>query len=229
MNLETIFYAFLGGIVPALLWLNFWLREDKKNPEPKNLIAKTFFIGMLAVILVLPFQKWIEIWLPGMAILAIVLWAILEEIFKYGAAWLGGLRSKEDNEPIDPLIYMITAALGFVALENTLFILGPLIGEDFVTGFITGNLRFIGASLLHIVSSGIIGASLSFSFYQPREIRIQKLRRAVLLSVIFHSMFNILIMELGSIGTVIAFTSVWLGAIYLMWVFEKVKGIAPNR
>ena len=229
MNLETIFYAFLGGIVPALLWLDFWLHEDKKNPEPKGLIARTFLFGMLAVVFVLPFQKGVEMFFPGVTISAIILWAILEEIFKYGAAFLGGLRSKEDNEPVDPLIYMLTAALGFVALENTLFILGPLIGADFATGFITGNLRFIGASLLHIVSSGIVGAALSFSFYKPKTIQVRYLRKALLMAIAFHSIFNVFILKLGGGGTIIAFVSVWIGAVFLMWAFERVKRIAPNR
>ena len=130
MNIETLTYALLGGILPALVWLLFWLREDRKNPEPNNLILKTFLLGMISVILVLPFQKGVEMITPSLGALAILLWAILEEVFKLGAGYFGGLHSKEDNEPIDPIIYMITAALGFVALENTLFIMGPLLGED---------------------------------------------------------------------------------------------------
>src|SRR3989338_9470647 len=164
MNFQTIFYAVLGGILPALLWLSFWLREDRKHPEPKGLIGKTFLFGMLAVIVVLPFQKGVDAVFPDLMLPAIFLWAGLEECFKFAAGYFGGLHSIEDNEPVDPIIYMITAALGFVALENTLFILGPLlIGEELTRSVIAGNLRFIGASLLHVVSSGIVGVSLAFS------------------------------------------------------------------
>src|SRR3989338_8162046 len=166
MNFQTIFYAVLGGILPALLWLSFWLREDRKHPEPKGLIGKTFLFGMLAVIVVLPFQKGVDAVFPDLMLPAIFLWAVLEECFKFGAGYFGGIHSVEDNEPVDPMIYMITAALGFVALENTLFIIGPLLGDDILKGVITGNLRFIGASLLHVVSSGIIGFALSLSFYK---------------------------------------------------------------
>src|SRR3989344_5601954 len=123
INTDIIFYALLGGILPALIWLAFWLREDYKHPEPRGLILKTFLLGMGAVILVLPFQKAIDILLTGMAFATILLWVILEEVFKFGGAYIGGLKSIEDNEPVDPIIYMITAALGFVALENALFIL----------------------------------------------------------------------------------------------------------
>src|SRR3989344_644465 len=169
MAIETIIYALLGGILPALVWLAFWLREDYKHPEPRGLILRTFFFGMLAVILVLPFQKMVDALIPGMTVVTILLWVVLEELFKFGAAYLGGLKSVEDNEPIDPIIYMITAALGFVALENTLFLFGSLVGKDIIGGLITGNLRFIGASLLHVVSSGIVGFSLAFSFYKSKK------------------------------------------------------------
>ena len=74
--------AFLGGIIPSLLWLWFWLKEDAKKPEPKGLLAICFIVGMIAVIFVLPVQRFIQEafndnqW-------QIVLWATSEELIKY--------------------------------------------------------------------------------------------------------------------------------------------------
>lgn len=225
MNLETIFFALLGGIIPALLWLDFWLHEDKKNPEPKGMVAKTFLFGMLAVVLVIPLQKVIEDVRPGTSIYVILVWAALEELLKFGAAWFGGLRSKNDNEPVDAIVYTVTAALGFVALENTLFILGPLLEADIVQGVITGNLRFIGASLLHVVTSGMIGSAYAFTFYKPRAVRTKAVKRIFFLAVAFHFGFNILILKLGGPGTAWAFLAVWTSAIALLWAFEKAKSV----
>ncbi|OHB18140.1 MAG: hypothetical protein A2544_02110 [Candidatus Zambryskibacteria bacterium RIFOXYD2_FULL_43_10] len=226
INLETATYALFGGILPALVWLVFWLREDKKNPEPKKLILRTFLFGMGAVVIVLFFQKWVDILFPGTTLLAIILWVVLEETFKFVAAFLGGLKSTEDNEPIDPIIYMITAALGFVALENALFVVGPLIGKDVVTSVITGNLRFIGASLLHVVSSGIIGVSLAFSFLKPRGQRVIFAVLALILAIILHSGFNLAIIHWDNDGAMFAFGLVWIGVILLLLAFEKAKMIA---
>ena len=226
INLETATYALFGGILPALVWLVFWLREDKKNPEPKKLILRTFLFGMGAVVIVLFFQKWVDILFPGTTLLAIILWVVLEETFKFVAAFLGGLKSTEDNEPIDPIIYMITAALGFVALENALFVVGPLIGKDVVTSVITGNLRFIGASLLHVVSSGIIGVSLAFSFLKPRGQRVIFAILALILAIILHSGFNLAIIHWDNDGAMFAFGLVWIGVILLLLAFEKAKMIA---
>ena len=226
INTETIIYALLGGILPALIWLAFWLREDYRHPEPRGLILKTFLFGMGAVILVLPFQKAVDTLFPDMILVAVLLWVILEEIFKFSAAYFGGLKSVEDNEPIDPLIYMITAALGFVALENALFIFGPLIGEDITKSVITGNLRFIGASLLHVVSSGLVGISLAFSFYKARIKRVVLTAFALILAIAFHTGFNLSIVYWNNFGAMLAFGMVWIGVIILLLAFEKVKTIA---
>jgi len=229
LDIQTIIYALAGGVIPALIWLAFWLYEDYKNPEPKGLILKSFLLGMMAVVLVIPLQKIVDEIFPGMVIIAIVLWVILEEVFKLGAGYLGGIKSREDNEPLDPLIYMITAALGFVALENTLFILGPLLDKNILEGVLTGNMRFIGASLLHVVSSGIVGVALSFSFYQNKSTRRIALIISLILASIFHAVFNVLIIYKGSMGGIIAFSMSWVGVILLLVAFEKAKTIAPNR
>lgn len=225
-NAEPIIYALLGGVLPALVWLAFWLREDYRHPEPRGLILRTFLLGMGAVILVLPLQKAVDVWFPGTTSMAILLWVTLEEVFKFGAAYFGGLKSVEDNEPIDPIIYMITAALGFVALENTLFIFGPLVGEDITRSVITGNLRFIGASLLHVVSSGLIGVSLAFSFYQSRRRRVMLTMLALILAIAFHAGFNLVIIHWHNSGAMLAFGLVWIGVVLLLLAFEKAKAIA---
>src|SRR3989344_4852454 len=100
-----------------------------------------------------------------------VVWAGIEEFLKYGAAFVVAFhairinKNKYIDEPVDPLIYMITAALGFAALENTLFLINPLLGGDALSGILTGNLRFIGASLLHVLASGVVGLAPGLGFY----------------------------------------------------------------
>lgn len=227
MNINLILLALVSGVLPALIWLSFWLHEDYKHPEPRGLIIKTFLLGMVAVILVLPFQKMVDSWFPGLTIAAILLWVTLEELFKLAAAYFGGLKSFEDNEPIDPIIYMITAALGFVALENTLFAFGPILANEGITSnIISGNLRFMGASLLHIVSSGIVGVALAFSFYKSRLRRITLTIIALIIAITIHAGFNLAIVYWKNYGTIIAFGLVWIGVIFLLLAFERAKAIA---
>lgn len=223
---NPLIYASIGGILPALIWLHFWLKEDRKHPEPKTRIAKTFLFGMIAVLLVLPFQKGVEMIFPDLSLAALILWAALEESFKFGAAWFGGLHSKDDNEPLDPIVYMVTAALGFVALENTLFLIEPIIGNNLPAGIIMANMRFVGASLLHVVASGFVGAAMAFSFYSSPKTRRRKVWKALLGAVIIHTVFNFLVLDRLNSGSFYAFLGVWLGAAWLIWAFEKSKSIA---
>jgi RsiW-degrading membrane proteinase PrsW (M82 family) len=226
LNSTTITYALLGGVLPALLWLQFWLAEDKLRPEPKGRLIATFLAGMLAVVIVLPFQKLVSNIFAESAT-AFLLWAVLEESFKFGAAYFVALRSRDDDEPLDPLVYMITAALGFAALENALFIINPLLQTNALSGFITGDLRFIGSTLLHTVSSGVIGMGLALTFYKTKKVRLAWCLGAFVLAVFFHTAFNLMIINASELETFLVFGAVWAGGAALILMFEKVKTITP--
>lgn len=229
INFSSIFWALAGGFLPAILWLIFWLREDSRNPESNILILKTFLAGSVAVILVLPFQKIVADNFPGMGLITFLLWAIIEESFKFLAAYFIAIKNHEDNEPLDPMIFMITAALGFVALENALFIINPLIQNNILGGVLTGNMRFIGSSLLHTISSATIGVAFSLNFYKPKMKKVVWVIFAFALAVFFHTIFNIYIINQGDLGTFMTFGSVWAGITLLILMFEKVKSITPRK
>src|SRR6185503_10263021 len=122
-----ILAAALGGVLPALAWLWFWLREDSKHPEPRRLIALAFIAGMICVVVAVPIEKAVQP-LFASTTLVFTAWSIIEELLKFLFAYATVLRLADDDEPIDPVIYMVTTALGFAAAENTLFLLSPLSG-----------------------------------------------------------------------------------------------------
>jgi RsiW-degrading membrane proteinase PrsW (M82 family) len=221
----SIIYALLGGILPAFIWLFFWLEEDRRHPEPSLKILETFLAGMLAVVLVLPAQQFINALLPGARPIDYLLWAVLEEAFKFGAAYFAALRFRECDEPIDMMIYMITAALGFAALENTLFLHNPHLQSDIASSVITGNLRFIGSTLLHTVSSGAIGTALALTFYKARNEKVAFAVLSFFLAILIHTAFNLFIINENGFGTFLTFATVWAGVGALILMFEKVKSI----
>ena len=147
---------------------------------------------------------------------------------KFAAAYFIAIRNRDDNEPLDPMIYMITATLGFVALENALFIAGPLLERDIVGGIITGNFRFIGASLLHIVASSVIGSALALTFYKSRKEKVAWGIFAFMLAVLVHTAFNLSIIRQNNMGTFLTFGTVWAGVAILILMFEKVKTVVPE-
>jgi RsiW-degrading membrane proteinase PrsW (M82 family) len=53
---NVLIIALVGGVVPALFWLWFWLREDRLRPEPKSALFSAFLGGIMAVLLALFFE-----------------------------------------------------------------------------------------------------------------------------------------------------------------------------
>jgi RsiW-degrading membrane proteinase PrsW (M82 family) len=219
--------AFLAGIIPALFWLWFWLREDKARPEPRVLIASAFIAGMLVVPLVLPLQKFAMDRFSGNNL--IIVWVIVEEVLKYSAALIVVLWNKAVDEPIDAIIYMITIALGFAALENALFIFNPLITGDFANTILTGNFRFLGATLLHVLASGTVGAFMAFSFYKRDILKIAYATLGLFIAIVLHALFNFFIIDASGETILGVFMFVWMGIILLFLVFEKVKLIEKRH
>ncbi len=223
---ETILYALLGGILPTLLWLWFWRREDRLHPEPRKLILLAFIIGMLTIPFVIPVQKFTATIFSGG--LLILIWAATEEIFKYTFAYFSVLRNKEMNEPIDEVIYMITIALGFAALENTLFLIEPLRDGKLIESIINGNFRFFGATLLHVLSSATVGVFMAFSFYKSRAKKILYTTVGIILAISLHTLFNFSIINSNGTNILLVFAFVWSGIIILLLALERIKSIT-NR
>lgn len=226
-----IIYAIFGGFLPTLIWLWFWLKEDA-HPEPRRMIFFTFLAGALAVPLALILEE-IASWLAvssgiakkgTMGISMIFIWAAVEEYLKYFAAKQVAFKRKSFDEPVDALIYMITAALGFAAFENTLFLLKAFQGSGLFLGLITGNLRFLGATVLHTVTSAALGASIGFGFFH-KERAWRNVYGGLLLAILLHVFFNFFIIKNSGAAIFQIFSVVWIAAIAVIFIFEKIKRI----
>ncbi len=226
-EIQTIGIALLGGIAPALVWLWFWLKEDTTNPEPKGLLLLTFIGGILSVFAVLPLQRFSEGFIHNETTLLVV-WAGLEEFVKYFFVALIALRSRHCDEPIDFAIYMITGALGFAALENTLFLLDPVSLKDSVVSLLTGNLRFIGSMLLHVVASGIVGMAIGFAYYRNFARREVALFTGLILSIALHSAFNYFIIN-STQQIFSVFTFLWMAALVFIFLFELLRRLSGRN
>ncbi len=225
---NTIFLSLLGGVLPAIFWLWFWLKEDRLHPEPKVRLMLVFLTGMASVLIVLPLERYaLQITSSAITLITVILWASIEEIAKLMAAYSAALSGKDADEPIDTVIYMITAALGFSALENALFLSNLIDVGQFSETIITGNSRFLGATLLHVASSAAIGIMLGISYYKTKNIKRIFLFTGIIISIILHTCFNLLIMKVRS-ELFMVFAGVWFLVILLFILIEKVKLTRPK-
>ena len=225
---STIFaIAFVAGLIPAIFWVWFWLREDSLKPEPYFLIAITFIAGMAVVPLALPLQRFaLEIYPDSNVMFT---WVIIEELLKYAVALAIVFWNREVDEPIDMVIYLIVIALGFAALENALFVFNPLMIGDYFNSALTGGFRFLGATLLHVLASGTIGMFLAFTYYKSKMVQMVAGTIGLFVAIVLHALFNFFIM--GASGTTIlgVFLFVWIGIIILFLLFERVKMLERNH
>jgi protease PrsW len=221
-NPKTLLYAILGGAIPAVFWLWFWLsEEDEEHREPRGLMLLTFILGSISVLLAVALEK---ATLPlGLGHSSqVVAWATIEEVIKMLGAGLIIISTNRCSKPIDYPMYFIAAALGFAAIENFLYLLHPLATNGTVVGLLTGNLRYLGSTLLHAIASGMIGSALGLSFF-IQEYRALYLTIGLTLAIVLHSIFNFFIMKGEGADLLSVFGFLWVVAIINILIFEKLK------
>lgn len=238
-SVDSVFYTYVGYIAlsfaPPLIWLLFYLHEDR-HPEPKHLLLVTFVGGILGALIAVAlevgafgkpplfsglFYNFYPILLQSpMVILAGV--ALIEEYLKYLSVKIAVLSHPEFDEPIDAMIYMITAALGFAAIENVIF-LTPVFDKSFLSGFELTATRFLGANLLHALSSAIVGYFLARHLFSPW--RKHAVFLGVILAGLLHTVFNYLIIvkELIPHSIVLVILLLVIMAVVVFIDFEKLK------
>ena len=216
---------FLGGLIPSLFWLWFWLKEDEEHPEPAILLAIVFAMGIATVILVLPIQKFINAHI-GSYEGKLALWAAAEEALKYLAVLAVLYRTHNADHPVDWPIYMITAALGFATLENTLFLVKPLALSGATVTLLTGSLRFLGSTLLHTVASASLGIAIGASMFMGKLKRFCFRFGGFIVAVVLHTAFNFFIMKEGGDNFLKVFSFLWAATIIVLLLFEKIRRLS---
>ncbi|MDO8664141.1 MAG: PrsW family glutamic-type intramembrane protease [Candidatus Liptonbacteria bacterium] len=229
MNLLII----ILGLLPGFTWLLFYLQEDI-HPEPKKMIAKVFFAGALSAIAALLVQLLIscafvyhfgncsktlaeKISLISPALM--LAFVAVEEIAKFAAAYFIIAKSKYFDEPVDAMVYMAVAALGFATVEN----LGALSGQGtpvLLSGiFEIATFRFVGTTLLHTLTSSIAGYfwALGIRNFKSKKFIVYGL----ILATILHTAFNYLILTTVNLLYPIVFVTIV--GLFMLGDFDKLK------
>jgi RsiW-degrading membrane proteinase PrsW (M82 family) len=138
------------------------------------------------------------------------------------------LKSKYNDEPLKPMIYCIVVALGFAALENGLFLLEPVSIGAVAQSIITGNMRFMGATLVHVVSSAMVGFALGLTYYRGIATKFVTIVLGLAAAIAIHAAFNISIVNTSADGTLKIFAWIWGAVVILIILFEEVKAVKPR-
>lgn len=224
---KTLLLAILSGAIPAIFWLWFWLKEeDTDEHEPILLIIVSFILGGLLVFFAIWLEKYSLNFINNNNV-QIVIWATIEEVLKLLGVMVVIAGNRNVNQPIDYPMYFIATALGFAALENVLYLINPFSVSGATVGMLTGNLRFLGSTLLHAMSSAMIGSALGLSFYL-KQYRVIYLFIGIICAITLHSVFNFFIMKGSGENFLSVFGFLWVVTIINILIFEKLKRIGKN-
>jgi len=227
----TYLIIFLG-LLPGFTWLLFYLQEEI-HPEPKKMIAMVFLAGAFSAIVALLIQllfgcafvyhfgdcsRTITEGIPGTPIVLLAFIAV-EEIAKFAAAYLVVAKSKYFDAPVDAMIYMVVAALGFATVENlaALYSSGTSVLLNDI--FEIATFRLVGTTLLHTLASAIMG------YFWAIGIRNFKNKFFILhglfVAVALHAAFNYLILvEARSLYPIALLATV---GFFILGDFDKLK------
>jgi RsiW-degrading membrane proteinase PrsW (M82 family) len=117
---------------------------------------------------------------------------------------------------------MIIAALGFAAIENMLILFSA--SYIFAEATLLMALRFIGATFLHALCSGLLGYFLALSFFATRKKRIKFVLMGLGISTLLHGFFNFCIITIeGYLKFIIPIIILIALAVFVRFGFKKVK------
>lgn len=188
------------------------------------MIFYVFFGGMVAAVAAVILQFSFENYLTDGNIdksgfYPITIFALVEEFFKFALTFMIIAKTKHFDEPVDAMIYMVTAAAGMAAVENV----SIMVGDQAITEK-TGILifRFLGATLLHVLSSSLMG------YYWAKGL-INKnmlfwLPFGLIMASLFHGLFNYSIILFDS-GVIYSIIFIVVAAFFIFYDFEKLKNL----
>lgn len=191
----------LLGIFPSFIWLLYFLTKDRQ-PEPRLMIITVFGLGIVGARVAVFLEPIVRNYLSsleflvgsqGVAFLKVFLGvALIEEFVKLLAILIGVylINIKELDEPVDFLIYMVTAGLGFAVLENIIYFSQAPMETFAVIVF----LRFAITTLFHGLVAAILGYFLAYGNYRLNKL----IMLGGFITVTFlHTLFNTLLAILG--------------------------------
>ena len=137
------------------------------------------------------------------------------------------MNSPDMDEPLDIMLYMVVAALGFSALENILYLFNPVTGLSFdelvKRTLLLSFIRFVGATLLHTLSSAIIGYFMAVSNFDEKN-RSFELASGIIMATALHGLYNFSIMKLAGYQALIVPAVILLTMSFLTFLgFDKLK------
>lgn len=216
----------LVSLGPGLLWVWFFYRKDRAEPEPKALVTKAFLYGVVSVFpaafLEAPFRRVIATGrqdLVALLVVSVLVVGVVEEISKFVAVKLAAYDNAEFDEVMDGIVYAVAAGLGFAATENLFYATTYGLAVGVVRAFIT--------DLAHASFSGIVGYYLGRAKFDAQH-ATGLVARGLGIAIALHGTYDFLIIG-GIVPPAFGIFMVLATYAYLNRKIAQARRLSPFR
>lgn len=181
----------LIALAPVLIIAVYIYFRDKYEKEPVKLLFSALVMGFLSTIPVIFLERYLLFVKPALTGIwpafydAFVVAGFSEELFKYLFVLLLIWRNRNFNEKFDGIVYATFVSLGFAAVENIMYV--------FQHGEYVGYTRAVISVPAHAIFGITMGFYLGLAKFSKRN-RFMFLIKALLLPIIFHGIFDFILM-----------------------------------
>jgi len=214
---------FAVSILPGILWVIYFYRKDRYDPEPIKLIIRDFSWGFILVfpagLLESPFGSWLTAETPLLLLLfaSIFIVGFIEEGLKSYTVYKLHYNHVDFDEPVDGIIYGITLGLGFATFENLFYTI--------IYGYQVGLTRAVLTTLAHGSFTGIFGSFLSRG---QREQNKGIIWVGFFLVAFLHGIYDFLVIS-GFLNIFTTIIIIGLLQVYLATLLQKSSTRSPFK
>ena len=176
VDLGPLLAALMAGI-PAVLWLGFFYLMDRHEPEPKQLVMGVCVLGALIAAPLADFVQYqavppvalavngISPWSIDRILYAVFIAGLSQELCKYVVVRYTIYMSREFDEPMDGIVYMMACGTGFAVWVNY----HRLSGQGHQVYLSTGAAQAVVTTLAHASFAGALGFVLGRAKFSRRS------------------------------------------------------------
>ncbi len=151
--------------IPSVFWLGYFYLQDRNEPEPKELVFGVFLLG---VFVAAPIANFVGNLIPLSAsdldplsmdriLKNILLIGLVQEMSKYVVVRYTIYNHEEFDEPMDGIVYMMAAGIGFATAQNYHHLAS--LGTDQIV-LSQAAMNTVINTLAHACFAGVLGYAL---------------------------------------------------------------------
>ncbi|HET7500695.1 MAG TPA: PrsW family glutamic-type intramembrane protease [Kofleriaceae bacterium] len=233
--------AGLVAAIPAVFWLGFFYLMDRHEPEPKQLVAGVCVLGALVAA---PLADFVQhqavptaaVGVPGLSPFSLDrwIWAVLvvglsQEMCKYAVVRYTIYMSREFDEPMDGIVYMMACGTGFAVWFNY-HRLTSLPDGIYLS---VGAAQAVVTTLAHASFAGVLGFVMGRAKFSRRSAPVRSilLMLGLLGAAALNGQFALVVnwvqsrgrtqhpwygVGYASLSAAAMFTLIWLGSLRLL-------------